>query len=290
MAPCRQSNWLSVVIGWIQSWDVRFALQLNQAGNGWQFVSFRWVPWDEAAPQRQWRFPGQGWSLGLQQWPTSDFNTEAQWRQVWADLVGWGKRVADRYAAAERTRFLLRDQFGRVGNGDTYAKGRILHAAWLAGAPVEGVPLPLVTRRLPSPYKVIDRLTSPARRSVAARFFTGDLDIAAYSGNWDLTCHSVPTRACAHCFRCYQISWVEDEWHILFVCPLYDSLRGSLPLSGDQVRVEGHVMQGAGCTPRNMISLMRHILALPSCDGFVDFLLQAVKKHRDSRRNIFPHQ
>ena len=275
---------------WIRAWDARFSLQLNPAGNGWSSVSFVWVPWDETAPQRQWRFPGQGWGYGPQQWTTSEHRTEAQWREAWAVLVGWGERVAERYAAFERSRFLLREQYGRVANGGRYAKSRILKAAWLAGAPVGGLPLPLVSRRLPSPYKFIDRLTSPARRSVGARFFTGDLDIAAYSGNWDLTRHSVPSRACAHCFWRYQISWVEDEWHLLFVCPLYSSLRETLPFTGTQVRVEGHVMQGEGCTARNLTSLVRHIMALPCIDVVVDFLLQVIKKRRESRRNPFPFQ
>ena len=180
-----------------RAWDSRFGLQLNPAGGGWSSTSFAWVPWDERAPQRQWRFPGQGWGYGPQQWATSESSTEAQWRQAWAVLVGWGKRVADRYAAFERSRFLLREQYGRVGNGSPFAKSRILKAAWLAGAPVGGLPLPLVARRLPSPYKLIDRLTSPARRSVAARFFTGDLDIAAYSGTGTSPatgCHPAPVR------------------------------------------------------------------------------------------------
>ena len=149
-----------------------------------------------------------------------------------------------------------------------------------------GLPLPLVSRRLPSPYRFIDSLTGPARRSVAARFFTGDLDIAAYSGNWDLTRHRLPPRACAHCYSRYGISWVEDEWHVFFVCPLYSSLRRALPFTGTQVLVELHVMQGAGCTERNLTSLVRHIMALPTIDGVVDFLLRAIKLRRDSRRSF----
>ena len=145
-------------------------------------------------------------------------------------------------------------------------------------------------RRLPSPQKFIDSLTSPARRSVAARFFTGDLDIAAYSGNWDLTRHSLPSRACAHCFWRFQIRWVEVEWHLLLVCPLYTSLRRALPFTATQVRVEGHVMQGEGCTERNLTSLVRHILSLPRMDVVVDFFLQAIKLRRESRRSPFPHQ
>ena len=149
-----------------------------------------------------------------------------------------------------------------------------------------GLPLPLVSRRLPSPYQLIDRLTGPARRSVAARFFTGDLDIAAYSGNWDLTRQWLPPRACAHCYRRYRIAWVEDEWHLFFVCPLYSSLRRALPFTGTQVLVEGHVMQGEGCTERNLTSLVRHTMALPTIDGVVDFLLRAIKLRRDARRSF----
>ena len=275
----------------MQAWDNRFKLQLNPAGGGWFSVSFVWVPWDAAAPQFQWRFPGQGWGYGPQQWTTKEFRTEAEWRQAWAVLVGWGKRVAERYAAFERSRFLLREQYGRVARGGPYAKSRILKAAWSAGAPVGGLPLPLVSRRLPSPQKFIDSLTSPARRSVAARFFTGDLDIGAYSGNWDLTRCSVPSRACAYCFWRYQISWVEDEWHLLFVCPLYNPIRGTIPFTGDQVLVDGgHVMQGQGCSERNLTSLVRHVMALPRFDVVVDFLLRAFKMRRDSRRNQLPYQ
>ena len=92
-------NWLSSVLDWMRAWDSRFGLQLNHAGDGWSFISFVWVPWDATAPQFQWRFPGQGWGYGPQQWPTKEFRTEAEWRQAWAVLVGWGKRVAERYAA-----------------------------------------------------------------------------------------------------------------------------------------------------------------------------------------------
>ena len=72
------------------------------------------------------------------------------------------------------------DNSGRVGNGIPCAKSRILNAAWLAGAPVGGLPLPLVVARLPSPHKFIDRLMSPSRRLVAARFFTGDLRLYSF--------------------------------------------------------------------------------------------------------------
>ena len=70
---------------------------------------------------------------------------------------------------------------------------------------------------------------------------------------------------------------------------LYSAQSPNLHREG-QVRVEGHVMQGDGSTPRNLTSLVRHIMALPSIDVVVDFLLQAIKKRRDSRRNPFPFQ
>ena len=72
--------------------------------------------------------------------------------------------------------------------------------------------------------------------------------------------------------------------------PLYSTLRRALPFTGTQVRVEGHLMQGDGCSPRNLVSLARHIMALPSIDVVVDFLLQALKQRRESRRNPFPFQ
>ena len=108
------------------------------------------------------------------------------------------------------------------------------------------------------------------------------LDVAKLSNR-----HSVPSRACAYCFWRYQLSWVEDEWHILLVCPLYSNLRAALPFTSDQVRVEGHVMQGEGCTERNLTSLVSHIMDLPSFDVVVDFFRKATKKRRDSRHNPF---
>ena len=199
-------------------------------------------------------------------------------------------RVADRYAAFEKSRFILREQYGRVSSGGDYAKSRILKAAWLAGAPVGGMPLPLVARRLLSPQRVIENLTGPARRSVAARFFTGDLDIAAYSGNWDLTRHMLPRRSCAHCFWRYQLPWVEDEWHLLLVCPLYDGLRHSLPFTAPQLCVVGHPLQGDGCVPRNLTALVGRILGLERIDVVVDFKNRALKRRRESRRQSLSFQ
>ena len=100
----------------------------------------------------------------------------------------------------------------------------------------------------------------------------------------------IPRRACAYCFRRYQISWIEDEWHILFVCPMYSFQRRSLPFTGPQLCVEGHPMQGTGCVPRNLVSMMKHIMSLPSLDVIVDFMVPAMKLRRDSRRTTFPFQ
>ena len=77
---------------------------------------------------------------------------------------------------------------------------------------------------------------------------TWDLDVAVYSSNWGLARRSLPSRTCAHCFWRFELSGVEDESHILFVCRLYSALCGDLPFTGTQVRVEGDAMQGDGCT------------------------------------------
>jgi hypothetical protein len=146
------------------------------------------------------------------------------------------------------------------------AKSQVLKAAWLAGAPVRGLRLPLVSRCLPSRHKFIGRLMGWPRRSVAAPFFIWDLDIAVYSSNWGRPRHPLPSRTCAHCFWQYPMSGVEDESHILFVCRLYSALCRALPFTGTQVWVEGDAMPGDGCTMCNLTSLVRHVLALPSID------------------------
>ena len=48
------------------------------------------------------------------------------------------------------------------------------------------------------------------------------------------------------------------------------------------------VMQGDGCTARNLTSLARHIMVRPSMDVVVDFFLQAVKKRREARQSLPP--
>ena len=82
------------------------------------------------------------------------------------------------------------------------------------------------------------------------------------------------------------MTFVEDEWHIFLVYPLYDGPRRSLPFTADSARVEGHRLQGAGCSPSNMRSLVRSIMQVPRFEVVVDFLLQAQKKRRLFRQNL----
>ena len=159
----------------------------------------------------------------------------------------------------------------------------MLLAAWRAGAAVSGFPLPLVAPRLSNPIQMIAKLTGPDRRSAGARLWTGDLDIAAYSNNWDITREYIPSRKCAYCFRRYGVPFVEDEWHLFFVCPLYADLRVRLPFSAEEVCVEGHDIQGEGCTPRNLQALCRALLLTPSADIIADFLTQALKRRKRNR-------
>lgn len=112
--------------------------------------------------------------------------------------MGWGKRVTLRYANATRIRFFS-DQFFVVRTEGRFAKGRVLRAAWKAGAPIGNLPLPSIGPPTPSPRAILDGLCGAIRRSVAARFFTGDLNLAAYACNWDVTRRYVPARSCAYC-------------------------------------------------------------------------------------------
>ena len=138
--------------------------------------------------------------------------------------------------------------------------------------------------------KLIDGITGPARRSMAARLFVGDMDIAAYSGNWDLQGRVFPRRACVYCYsRWYSSPYVEDEWHVLLICPLYWDLRRRLGLSAEAIRVEGHPsgIQGDGCTRRKLIALTRAIMLHPHFDRITDFLMQAMKRRRKHRRTVY---
>ena len=97
---------------------------------------------------------------------------------------------------------------------------------------------------------------------MAARLFSGDLDIAVYSGNWDLNSY-VPSRSCAYCYWNFDTSpLIEDEWHVLLICPLHENLRRGMPFTADELCVEGHSIQGKGCTKvkRHLQSLVGAIL------------------------------
>ena len=82
------------------------------------------------------------------------------------------------------------------------------------------------------------------------------------------------------------MTFVEDEWHIFLVCPLYDALRRSLPFTVESALVEGHRLQGAGCSPGNLRSLVQSIMQVPRFEVVVDFLLQALKKRRTFRQRL----
>ena len=171
----------------------------------------------------------------------------------------------------------LHQQRERLASQGPFGKGRVLLAASRTGAPVGGIRLPLVAPRLPSPRRWMELVNGPARRSLAARFFSGDLDLAAYSGNWDLTRRFVPSRACAYCFRTISgPPFVEDEWHLLLICPLYERFRRRIPFQAAGILVEGHPLQGEGCTtPRNLAALIRAVLSDPRRDSIIDYLYEA---------------
>ena len=114
--------------------------------------------------------------------------------------------------------------------------------------------------------------------------FVGDLDIGAYSGNWDITRRYIPRRACAHCFWVVASApFTEDEWHVFCVCPLYQPLRSRLPFTAADIVVEGHAVQGDGCTPRNLQALARAVMGSPNFTVIIDFLLLALKERRKFR-------
>jgi hypothetical protein len=241
-------NWLTHTLGWVRRWDHRFGLRVIHSHGGWAWDSLCFAPtvWDQRAPQRRWRFPGIGWNDPRNQcWLTTDHSNDDGWRTDWLVLVGWARRVAARYAAWEKAEFFLRDQFGRLSNAGVYNKGRVIHAMWLAGSSV-GMRLPLVRASLPSPAVLLDGVAGAARRSTVARLLSGDLDLAAYSSNWDLH-RWLPSRCCAYCYARYHTTpFIEDEWHVILICPLYAPFRARLPFLARDVLVEGHELQGNG--------------------------------------------
>ena len=182
----------------------------------------------------------------------------------------------------------IQSQYGRVcaavaqPQGE-FSKCRFLRAMWLAGAPI-GPRLPLCAPNLPSPAQFLDQVAGAARRSTVARLFVGDLDIAAYSGNWDLRGRGLPSRACVYCYRRFAtLPFVEDEWHVFFVCPLYAAFRTRLPLRLEDTRVEGHPMQGEGCTPRNLVQLARAVLQVRDPNRVAEFLMRSMSARKRAR-------
>ena len=157
---------------------------------------------------------------------------------------------------------------------------------WVAGAPV-GIRLPLVAPRLRSPAQFLDGIAGAARRSLAVRLFVGDLDLGAYSSNWDLQHLALPSRACAYCATRWQtFPFVEDEWHVLLICPLYESFRHLLPFRAEEILVEGHRMQGGGCSAHNLRSLARALLQVTDPNRVAEFLGRAMSARRKFRNKL----
>ena len=77
--------------------------------------------------------------------------------------------------------------------------------------------------------------------------------------------------------------YVEDEWHVLLICPLYQTVRNKLPFTAARVRVEGHELQGEGATERNLQSLMAAVLQAPNPNIVAEFLAVAMAARRRHR-------
>ena len=63
-----------------------------------------------------------------------------------------------------------------------------------------------------------------------------------------------------------------------------------VPLVGTKaqaIRVEGHALQGDGCSQRNLIQLLRVMMLHPRFVAVADFLLQAMKRRRQFRQNLY---
>ena len=75
--------------------------------------------------------------------------------------------------------------------------------------------------------------------------------------------------------------------HVLLICPLYERFRRPLRLTAEAIRVEGHPMQGGGCTQRNLIELTRAFMLHPRFEVVADFLLQALKRRRKLQQNMY---
>ena len=84
------------------------------------------------------------------------------------------------------------------------------------------------------------------------------------------------------CVECVPPS-VEDGWHLFLICPLYSSLRRSMPFTAEELCVEGHDQQGQGCSRRNLQSLMNAILRSNRVEFLVDYLTKAFKLRKSYR-------
>ena len=61
-----------------------------------------------------------------------------------------------------------------------------------------------------------------------------------------------------------------------------------MPFTMEQVCVEGHPIQGDGCSPRNLQSLVSAIMRAERFEFLIDFLLQALKRRRQHRKHPRP--
>ena len=68
--------------------------------------------------------------------------------------------------------------------------------------------------------------------------------------------------------------------------PLYERLRRRIPFQAAGILVEGHPLQGEGCSPRNLAALTRAILADPRRDPIIDFLCEAIRLRRQYRQGL----
>ena len=82
------------------------------------------------------------------------------------------------------------------------------------------------------------------------------------------------------------VPFVEDEWHLFLICPLYAPYRAKLPFCAATVRVEGAELQGDGCTERNLVALTRAILQVADPNHIAEFLSRALAARRRYREAL----
>ena len=81
------------------------------------------------------------------------------------------------------------------------------------------------------------------------------------------------------------LPFTEDEWHLVLICPHFDSFRQRLPFRAAQVCVQGNPLQGGGCTARNLQSLAQAILLMPDPNILAEYLMRALAARRRYRRS-----